>query len=136
MVVTEKKNDVYSFGVVVLEILVGRHPGKLLTSLSSLPFQCVMLNEILDPRLPPPNRMVAQDLFFIATISFECFHSKPKSRPTMKYVSQEFLSRKKPIMVPLHEVSLWELRNQETYMGRESETHSECACFSVENHIV
>ncbi|KAK4604021.1 hypothetical protein RGQ29_012504, partial [Quercus rubra] len=111
-VVTEKKNDVYSFGVVALEILVGRHPGKLLTSLSSLPFQCVMLNEILDPCLPPPNRMVVQDLFFIATISFACFHTKPKPRPTMKYVIQEFLSRKKPIMVPLHEVSLWELRNQ------------------------
>ena len=95
-----------------------------------------MLNEILDQRLPPPNCMVAQDVFFIVTISFACLHTKPKSRPTIKYVSQEFLSRRKPIMVPLHAVALWELRNQETYMVRESETHSECACFSVENHIV
>ena len=80
--------------------------------------------------------MVAQDVFFIVTISFACLRTKPKSRPTIKYVSQEFLSRRKPIMVPLHAVALWELRNQETYMVRESETHSECACFSVENHIV
>jgi serine/threonine protein kinase len=34
MKVTEKC-DVYSFGVVVLEIIMGRHPTELLTSLSS-----------------------------------------------------------------------------------------------------
>uniref|UniRef100_A0A2N9HYM3 non-specific serine/threonine protein kinase n=1 Tax=Fagus sylvatica TaxID=28930 RepID=A0A2N9HYM3_FAGSY len=55
MVVTEKC-DVYSFGVVALEILMGKHPGELLSSLSSpSSSQNVMLNEILDQRLPPPN---------------------------------------------------------------------------------
>ena len=65
MKVTEK-SDVYSFGVVALEILMGRHPGELLTSLSSS--QSVMLNEILDKRLPPPNRLVAQDVFLVSAI--------------------------------------------------------------------
>ncbi|KAM4078599.1 hypothetical protein ACB094_09G050800 [Castanea mollissima] len=133
MKVTEK-SDVYSFGVVALEILMGRHPGELLTSLSSS--QSVMLNEILDKRLPPPNRLVAQDVFLVAAISFACLRAKPKSRPTMKSVSQEFLCHKKPKMNPLHAVSVWQLRNQETYMAGESETHSESPCFLVEKDNV
>uniref|UniRef100_A0A2N9F1J3 non-specific serine/threonine protein kinase n=1 Tax=Fagus sylvatica TaxID=28930 RepID=A0A2N9F1J3_FAGSY len=120
MVVTEKC-DVYSFGVVALEILMGKHPGELLSSLSSpSSSQNVMLNEILDHRLPPPNRRVAQDVFFVATVAFACLHTKPKSRPTMKWVSQEFLSHNKPIMNPLHAVSLWQLKNQGTYTVGES----------------
>ncbi|GMY13607.1 MDIS1-interacting receptor like kinase 2-like isoform X6 [Fagus crenata] len=120
MVVTEKC-DVYSFGVVALEILMGKHPGELLSSLSSpSSSQNVMLNEILDQRLPPPNRRAAQDVFFVATVAFACLHTKPKSRPTMKWVSQEFLSHNRPIMNPLHAVSLWQLKNQETYTVGES----------------
>jgi serine/threonine protein kinase len=115
MKVTEKC-DVYSFGVVALEIIMGRHPTELLTSLSSLSSQNVMLHEILDQRLLPPNRLVAQDIFLVATIAFACLHENPKSRPTMKCVSQEFLSRKKPIAKPLEAVSLWQLRNQEMHM--------------------
>ena len=63
MIVTEKC-DVYRFGVLSLEILMGTHPGELLTSLSSSSPQNIMLNEILDQRLPPPNCLVAKDVFF------------------------------------------------------------------------
>ena len=129
MVVTEKC-DVYSFGVLSLEILMGTHPGELLASLSSSSPQNIMLNEILDQRLPPPNHPIARDVFFVATIAFACLQAKPKFRPTMKWVSQEFLSHKKPKMNPLHSVSLWQLRNQETYAVEER------ACCSIENHIV
>jgi serine/threonine protein kinase len=115
MKVTEKC-DVYSFGVVALEIIMGRHPTELLTSLSSSSSQNMMLHEILDQRMPPPNHLVAQDIFLVATIAFSCLHEKPKSRPTMKCVSQEFLSRKKPIVKPLQALSLWQLRNQEMYI--------------------
>ena len=113
MVVTEKC-DVYSFGVVALEILMGRHPGELLTSLSSSSPQNVMLDEILDQRLPPPNHLVAQDVFLVATIAFACLHNKPMYRPTMKWVSQEFLSHKKLIVNTSHAVSVWQLRSQAT----------------------
>jgi serine/threonine protein kinase len=117
MKVTEKY-DVYSFGVVALEILMGRHPTELLTLLASLSSQNMMLHEILDQRLPPPTHMVAQDIFLVATIAFACLQIKPKSRPTMKRVSQEFLSRKKSVAKPLHAISLSQLRNQEMYMVR------------------
>jgi len=115
MKVTEKC-DVYSFGVVALEILMGRHPTELLTSLSSLSSQNVMLHEILYQRLPPPNHLVVHYIFVVVTIAFACLHTKPKSRPEMKSVSQEFLSQKKPTAKPLCTFSLWQLRNQELYM--------------------
>ena len=51
-----------------------------------------MLNEILDQCLPPLNQLVAQDIFIVVTIALACLGTTPKSRPTMKYVSQEFLS--------------------------------------------
>ncbi|KAK1364412.1 putative Leucine-rich repeat receptor-like protein kinase family protein [Heracleum sosnowskyi] len=52
MVVTEK-SDVFSFGVVVLEIMMGRHPGDLLSSFITLQStQNRMINDILDKRLP------------------------------------------------------------------------------------
>ncbi|KAL4654846.1 hypothetical protein ACB092_01G409800 [Castanea dentata] len=127
MVVTEKC-DVYSFGMVALEILMGKHPGELLTSLSTLSSQNLMLKEILDQRLPPPNRSIAQDIFFAASIAFACLRTKPRSRPTMKWVSQECLSGKKPQVIPLHAISLWQLKNQETYMMGEGETQTYSAC--------
>ncbi|KAG6654742.1 probable leucine-rich repeat receptor-like protein kinase At1g35710 isoform X1 [Carya illinoinensis] len=119
MTVTEKC-DVYSFGVVALEVLMGRHPGELLSSLSSSSSsssQNMMLNEILDQRLPPPNYLIGRDVLLVATIAFACLHTQPKSRPTMKCVSQEFLSCKKPNVIPLTTVSLLQLRKQATYMA-------------------
>ncbi|KAG6643042.1 MDIS1-interacting receptor like kinase 2-like [Carya illinoinensis] len=118
MIVTEKC-DVYNFGVVALEVLMGRHPGELLSSLSSSSSsssQNMMLNEILDQRLPPPNRLIGQDILLVATIAFACLHTQPKSRPTMKCVSQEFLSHKKLNVIPLTTVSISQLRKQATYM--------------------
>ncbi|PPR83282.1 hypothetical protein GOBAR_AA37429 [Gossypium barbadense] len=111
LVVTEKC-DVYSFGVLALEILMGKHPGELLSTLSSSSsspssVQNVTLNEILDPRLPPPRgRKMVGDISFIVMIALACLQAKPKSRPTMKLVSQEFLRIKSPISMPLHEISL------------------------------
>jgi hypothetical protein len=72
------------------------------------------LKQMLDQRLPPPNHLVAQDIFLVATLAFACLHTKPTSRPTMKCVSQEFFSRKKPINKPLHALSLWQLSNHES----------------------
>ncbi|KAG8482720.1 hypothetical protein CXB51_024317 [Gossypium anomalum] len=123
MVVTEKC-DVYSFGVLALEILMGKHPGELLSTLSSSSspsnIQNVMLNEILDPRLSlPRSRKLVRDIVFVAVIAFACLRAKPKAQPTMKSVSQEFLHIKSPISVPLHEISLIELKNHEMFMSSE-----------------
>ncbi|XP_052306590.1 probable leucine-rich repeat receptor-like protein kinase At1g35710 isoform X2 [Populus trichocarpa] len=104
MVVTEKC-DVYSFGAVALETLMGRHPGDILSSSA----RAITLKEVLDPRLSPPtDEIVIQNICIIATLAFSCLHSNPKSRPSMKFVSQEFLSPKRSLAGL--EISLLELR--------------------------
>ncbi|XVE83812.1 hypothetical protein DITRI_Ditri16bG0117300 [Diplodiscus trichospermus] len=120
MIVTGKC-DVYSFGVLALETLMGRHPGELLSTISSSSCaQNVMLNEVLDPRLSPPrNKKMVRDIAFVAMVAFACLRTTPKTRPTMKTVSQEFLHNKSPIVLPLHEISLMELKNHEMLMGGE-----------------
>ena len=121
MVVTERC-DVYSFGVVALETLTGRYPREILPSLLSPSSQKTMLYEVLDQRLPPPDQVVAHDIVLIAAIAFACLHTKPKSRPTMKCVSQEFLVQQPPPTKPLEGISLRQLWNQEIYMACPMET--------------
>ncbi|KAK9193064.1 hypothetical protein WN944_003760 [Citrus x changshan-huyou] len=115
MVVTEKC-DVYGFGVVALEILMGTHPGELLSSLSSSSGPKIMLIDVLDQRLSPPvNQKIVQDIILVSTIAFACLCSQPKSRPTMQQISQEFLAGKTPMQKALKEFSISELRNQEMF---------------------
>ncbi|KAJ4840577.1 hypothetical protein Tsubulata_042435, partial [Turnera subulata] len=61
----DKKCDVYSFGVVTLEVMMGRHPGTLISLLSAPSFhsssssslidQHILLKDVLDRRIPFPN---------------------------------------------------------------------------------
>ncbi|XP_072963729.1 uncharacterized protein [Typha angustifolia] len=88
MIVTEKC-DVYSFGVVALEVLVGAHPGDLITSLSSAAIELTLLKDILDPRLTLPTIEVASEILLIVNITLQCLEANPSSRPTMQYVSQQ-----------------------------------------------
>ncbi|KAE8712077.1 putative signal peptidase complex subunit 2 [Hibiscus syriacus] len=84
-----EKCDVYSFGVLALETLMGKDPGELLASLSTLSSNNIMLSDILDPRLSlPSDQRVAKDIVFASTIAFACLRSNPKFRPTMKRMSQ------------------------------------------------
>ncbi|KAJ4718916.1 putative Receptor protein kinase [Melia azedarach] len=113
MVVTEKC-DVYSFGVVALEVLMGKHPGDLLTSLSTPSAdQHILLTDVLDPRPSPPvDQMVMQDIVHVSTIALTCLHPKPKSRPTMQRVCQEFLACKVASPKSFDQISIRQLRNQ------------------------
>ncbi|KAH7861693.1 hypothetical protein Vadar_029387 [Vaccinium darrowii] len=120
MVVTEKC-DVYSFGVVALEIIMGRHPRDLLSSLSKPSFESIMITDVLDPRLPPPtNPIVAGNIVQVVTMAFSCVRPEPLSRPTMRHLSQEFLSRRKALAAPLRTVSLLQLWNQKMDSGQPS----------------
>ncbi|KAM7511362.1 hypothetical protein LguiB_010237 [Lonicera macranthoides] len=101
-----------SFGVVALEIIMGRHPGDLLSSLTSPFTQNPMVNDVLDPQLShPTDRLVEWDIVMVTRLAFLCLSSNPKSRPTTQRVSQEFLVRRSPLPKPLHLISLLELRN-------------------------
>jgi len=113
MVVSEKC-DVYSFGVVALEILLGRHPEEILSSLQLTSTQDIKLLEVLDRRLQRPNNeMVSLDIIRVAVIAFACLNLNPSSRPTMKCVSQSFSTQLTPLSIPLREISVHQLMSQE-----------------------
>ena len=89
------KCDAYSFGVLVLEIMMGKHPGELLTdlssnkSLSSIEDPQVLLKDVLDQRLPTPTGQLAEAVVFTVTIALACTRVAPESRPIMRSVAQE-----------------------------------------------
>ncbi|KAI8533892.1 hypothetical protein RHMOL_Rhmol10G0045700 [Rhododendron molle] len=73
----------------------------------------MMITDVLDSRLlPPTNPIVAGDIVLVAIMAFACLDPKPKSRPSMLRLSQEFLSRRKALAVPLRTVSLRNLWNR------------------------
>ena len=90
MIVTEKC-DVYSFGVVALEAISGKHPGDLLSSLNHSTGQDILLDDVLDPRLPyPTDQLIRTEIASVFQVAWACILTDPKSRPTMKTISQEF----------------------------------------------
>ncbi|GKV48458.1 hypothetical protein SLEP1_g55271 [Rubroshorea leprosula] len=134
--VTEKC-DVYSFGVVALEVLMGTHPGELLTSLSSSPssLQNVMLSDILDTRLlPPRSKNLTLNIVVAATLALGCLRAKPKSRPTMKFVSQQLVACQRPLLKSFPAISLLELLNSELEMENEIEPLPKLSSRPAEYH--
>ncbi|MBA0745984.1 hypothetical protein Gogos_008540 [Gossypium gossypioides] len=87
MKVTEKC-DVYSFGVLIMEIIMGAHPGDLISTLpsSSLEKQ-LLVKDVLDQRPLPPSPDVHDQLMSVMKIAFMCLAQNPHSRPTMYAVS-------------------------------------------------
>ncbi|KAJ4972021.1 hypothetical protein NE237_005120 [Protea cynaroides] len=113
MVLTEKC-DVYSFGVVALETIMGRHPGELISSLTSLDAQKILLRDLLDSRLTfPSDQKVAKDVVSIVRIVVACLHSHPQSRPTMHQVSKELLFLQPSLVEHFHMITLGDLNDIE-----------------------
>lgn len=94
-----EKCDVYSFGVVTLEILVGKHPGDLISSMASSASYALandevplpLLKDILDQRISAPADAdeVAGEVVSLAKIALACLNGTPRCRPTMKQISHE-----------------------------------------------
>ncbi|MFQ6646560.1 hypothetical protein Gotur_020108 [Gossypium turneri] len=92
----DEKCDVYSFGVLTMEVFMGRHPGDLISYLSSLELtsssmsndQQVLLKNTLDQRPSAPVGQSAQDLVSTMKIALACLNGNPQLRPTMQEVSQ------------------------------------------------
>ncbi|KAJ0017111.1 hypothetical protein Pint_10254 [Pistacia integerrima] len=90
MKVTEKC-DVYSFGVLALELINGKHPSDIIPTLSTLfPWENLLLNNVLDERLPLPPPAIQDQLIAIIKLAIDCLDSNPESRPTMNMVSHMF----------------------------------------------
>ncbi|RWR97663.1 MDIS1-interacting receptor like kinase 2-like protein [Cinnamomum micranthum f. kanehirae] len=102
MKVTEKC-DVYSFGVIALEVIMGKHPGELVSSLSTSGGQGILLKDILDQRLPPPTDWEMKIVVLTVALALACLCSNPQSRPTMYHVSQKLSAAKEPFL-ELHQM--------------------------------
>ncbi|KAJ7962180.1 putative Receptor protein kinase [Quillaja saponaria] len=115
MVVTEKC-DVYSFGVVALETMMGKHPGELISSLSTSSVQNIMLKDVLDARLPLPcYQRIGKDVVLVVALALACIHSNPNSRASMQQVAQEFLISRLSFPKSFEEISVRQLMNQEIF---------------------
>ncbi|KAG8658164.1 hypothetical protein MANES_03G125400v8 [Manihot esculenta] len=116
MMVNEKC-DVYSFGVVTIEILMGRHPGDFISSLSSsfsIPSSSPMdentpLEDVIDQRLPTPRNKAAEGVVHVARIAHACLSANPQFRPTMKQVSSHLMDKWHPLTKPFSELKLEEI---------------------------
>ncbi|KAJ8747972.1 hypothetical protein K2173_014374 [Erythroxylum novogranatense] len=88
MEVTEK-SEVYSFGVLAMEILMGKHPGELVSYLQSSVDQRISLEDVLDKRLSPPtDKKVVDQITIILNVALSCVSEDPQCRPTMRSVSR------------------------------------------------
>ncbi|KAJ7949530.1 putative Receptor protein kinase [Quillaja saponaria] len=89
MAVTEKC-DVFSFGVLVLEVLLGKHPGDLISKIQTLAVESIDdVKDVLDPRLPPPvYRTTVYELVLVMKLVVSSLQANPQSRPTMRSISQ------------------------------------------------
>ncbi|KAJ7009019.1 hypothetical protein NC653_007614 [Populus alba x Populus x berolinensis] len=111
------KCDVYSFGVVALEVMMGRHPGDLLSSLSSTkpPLSSdpeLFLKDVLDPRLEAPTGQGAEEVVFVVTVALACTQTNPEARPTMHFVAQELSARTQAYLAePLNSITISKLRS-------------------------
>ncbi|KAJ7949525.1 putative Receptor protein kinase [Quillaja saponaria] len=85
MAVTEKC-DVYSFGVLVLEVLMGKHPGDLISKMQAQHVESINIKDILDSRLPPPIEQKTADE--LMNLALSCLQDSPQSRPTMRSLAQ------------------------------------------------
>ncbi|KAK3229616.1 hypothetical protein Dsin_001497 [Dipteronia sinensis] len=86
MKVTEKC-DVYSFGVLALEEIKGKHPGDLILSLlSPLTRDNMLVQGVLDQRIPIPPPEVEDQVLKLLNIAIACLHANPQSRPNMNTI--------------------------------------------------
>ncbi|KAE9596246.1 hypothetical protein Lal_00048720 [Lupinus albus] len=109
----DEKCDVFSFGVLSLEIIMGKHPGDLISSLFSSAATStasnLLLKDVLDRRLPHPMMPIVKEVIFIAKITFVCLSQSPLSRPTMEHVYKEFVMPRSPLLDSFPIVTLGEL---------------------------
>ncbi|KAE8717868.1 RNA polymerase Rpb7-like, N-terminal domain [Hibiscus syriacus] len=109
----DEKCDVYSFGVVAIEVFMGKHPGDLLSYLSSptpVPNdEQILLKDVIDHRLLTPRSRAATDIVTATKVAFACLNANPQLRPSMKQVAQALSRQSLPLSTPFSTVKVGEM---------------------------
>lgn len=127
------KCDVYSFGVVAMEMLMGKYPGGLISSLQHSPQSLsaeghdsgsggeeasasasrrLLLKDMVDQRLDAPAGKLAGQVVFAFVVALSCVRTSPDARPTMRAVAQELAARRRPILDrPFEMIKIGDLTN-------------------------
>ena len=115
-----EKCDVYSFGILSLEVIMGRHPGDIMSSLSASSSSSsnsighgILLKDLLDKRLSPPKKQVAEEVVFVVKLAFACLHPNAASRPNMKQVSMQLSKPKTSFQNAIDTITLGQLLDVE-----------------------
>jgi hypothetical protein len=109
-----EKCDVYSFGVLALEIIMGKHPGDLISlflSPSTRPTaDNMLLIDVLDQRLQQVIEPIDEEVILITRLAFACLSQNPLSRPSMDQVCKMLAIGKSPLVgKQLHMIRLGQL---------------------------
>ena len=105
-----EKCDVYSFGVLALETIMGRHPGDLISSLSSgFPAHQMPIVDVPDRRISSPTDESAKEVLYVVKIAVACLNASPQFRPTMKQVSQNLSTQRLQLSKPVDTITWGEL---------------------------
>ncbi|XP_058201704.1 MDIS1-interacting receptor like kinase 2-like [Rhododendron vialii] len=111
-----EKLDVYSFGVLTLEVIMGRHPGDLISSLSSSTLDSlppssygIFVKNVLDKRLPLPRNQAEEEVVLAVKLALACLRPNPRCRPTMHQVSTALLTQKLGLQSPFVMITLGQL---------------------------
>ncbi|KAL6329663.1 hypothetical protein AAG906_026394 [Vitis piasezkii] len=99
----DNKTDVYSFGVVTLEVIMGRHPGELISSLLSSASSSFSSPSTVD------HRLLNDEVVAVVKLAFACLRVNPQSRPTMQQVGRALSTQWPPLSKPFSMITLGEL---------------------------
>ncbi|XP_004492917.1 uncharacterized protein [Cicer arietinum] len=109
-----EKCDVYSFGVLALEIIMGKHPGDLISlflSPSTRPMAYnMLLIDVLDQRPHQVIKPIDEEVILITRLAFACLSQNARSRPTMDQVSKMLAIGKSPSKNQLSVIRLGQLQ--------------------------
>ena len=94
-----------------MEVLMGRHPGDLISDLWTPNGQQMLLKDIIDQHLQPQRRnRVAEQVVSTTKLAFTCLNANPQFRPTMEHVHKALSSdRPSPLLNPFPIISLGDL---------------------------
>lgn len=103
------------FWVLTMEVLTGKHPGDLLSSLSLSAStsalvldddQQILLKDVIDQRLSPPVKEVSKDIVSATKLAFACLNGDPQLRPS---IAQAFTSQSLTLPNPFSNIKVGEL---------------------------